>query len=213
MRKVIITLLFMFASSAAFAVKPADIDEAATLIVQKTDEAVWKVAQEHAVPSSNPTVQRVTAVFARLAKANALEDVQVLVTDTGGRDVPAAAFGSHHVIIQVRYARMLSDDALAVVIGHETGHLRMHHVESRLQTYLTTAISGAGIHDSVVNIALASASLAIEAREQEEQADAYGVELATHAGFDGKAGLKDAIGGTPADMTHPSGEARLAAIQ
>jgi predicted Zn-dependent protease len=61
-----------------------------------------------------------------------------------------------------------------------------------------------------MNAAINSAAFSIMTRKQEILADEFGVDLADRAGFDGRAGLKEAVGHSQSDLTHPSGDERAA---
>lgn len=94
------------------------------------------------------------------------------------------------VTISPQFLATLNRDAIAGVFGHELSHCALKHEDP-----LTSP--------------RASASTAWT---QEYAADALGVVLATRAGFNGLAGLSSVVQGSPESITHPSGEARLAAL-
>jgi len=211
MRKVLFILLSLLVSTAALAAEPQDFQATAKTLVQDVGAAAWNVAQQHAVPLSNPTAQRVMAVFQRLEQGDALKGVELVVTDLGTNDPEAAAMGSNRILVRYDFARRMSDDALAFAIGHELGHLRLHHLEGRVTTYLLAASRQAPETSTAVVIAAATAAMDTEVQRQELEADAFGVELATRAGFDAKRGLQESVGDTDADSTHPSGSVRVLA--
>lgn len=211
MRKAFFVLLSLLVSTAALATEPQDFQATAKAVVQDVGAAAWNVAQQHAVPLSDPTVQRVMSVFERIKQAGSLNGVELVVTDLGQNDPEAAAMGINHVIVRYDFARRLSDDALAFAIAHELGHLELKHLEDRVTTLLLAATGQAPGTDSVVVIAVATAALDQVAQRQELEADAFGVKLATRAGFDARRGLQESVGHTDADSTHPSGAQRVLA--
>lgn len=79
--------------------------------------------------------------------------------------------------------------ALASIFGHELAHCVLKHKDA----------SYVGITEST-------------AWTQEYEADSYGAQLANKAGFEAYQGFTQVLGGSQASASHPSGEARLAAL-
>jgi predicted Zn-dependent protease len=128
----------------------------------------------------------------------------------------------------------LTDDEVAMVMGHEIAHALREHARERMAkgtvTHGLAAIAGAiasakyGIDPNLTsNVARGGANLlTLEfSRENESEADLVGMELAARAGFDPRAGvtlwqkMAAASKGAPPQFlsTHPSGTTRIADIQ
>jgi predicted Zn-dependent protease len=128
----------------------------------------------------------------------------------------------------------LTDDEVAMVMGHEIAHALREHARERMGksavTHGAARIGGAlaasffGI-DPRITDGLASGGanlLTLEfGREDESEADLVGMELAARAGYDPRAGVSlwqkmgAASKGAPPQWlsTHPSGKNRIADIQ
>jgi predicted Zn-dependent protease len=128
----------------------------------------------------------------------------------------------------------LSDDEVAMVMGHEIAHALREHARERMGKSVVTngaaRIGGAlvagifGIDPRLTDgVARGGANLlTLEfSREDESEADLVGMELAARAGFDPRAGvslwqkMSAASKGAPPQWlsTHPSGKARIAEIE
>ena len=128
----------------------------------------------------------------------------------------------------------LSDDEVAMVMGHEMAHALREHARERMAKTAATqglaSVLGAfasakwGIDPSISDgVARGGANLmALEfSRDDESEADLVGMELAARAGFDPRAGVTlwqkmgAANKGAPPQWlsTHPSGKTRIAEIQ
>jgi len=128
----------------------------------------------------------------------------------------------------------LTDDEVAMVMGHEIAHALREHARERMGksavTHGAARIGGAlaasffGIDPRLTDgIASGGANLlTLEfGREDESEADLVGMELAARAGFDPRAGVTlwqkmgAASKGAPPQWlsTHPSGKTRIAEIQ
>ena len=128
----------------------------------------------------------------------------------------------------------LSEDEIAMVMGHEIAHALREHARERMAKGAATqgvlrlggalAASYFGI-DSRITDGIASGGanlLTLEfGREDESEADLVGMELAARAGFDPRAGVTlwqkmgAANKGAPPQWlsTHPSGSSRIAEIK
>ncbi len=128
----------------------------------------------------------------------------------------------------------LSDDEVAMVMGHEMAHaLREHARERMAKTAATQGIASVlgalasakwGIDPNITHGAARGGAnlLSLEfSREDESEADLVGMELAARAGYDPRAGVTlwqkmgAANKGAPPQWlsTHPSGKSRIAEIQ
>ena len=123
----------------------------------------------------------------------------------------------------------LSDDEVAMVMGHEIAHALREHARERMGKNAATGV-GAGLISQLLGFGQLGQTamnygaqlLTLEfSREDESEADLVGMELAARAGFDPRAGVTlwqkmgAANKGAPPQWlsTHPSGKTRIADIQ
>jgi len=123
----------------------------------------------------------------------------------------------------------LSDDEVAMIMGHEMAHaLREHARErmgksaaTRMGTGLISSLLGLGnLGDQALNMGAQLLTLKFS-REDESEADLVGLELAARAGYDPSAGISlwqkmmQASSGAPPEFlsTHPAGNTRIADIR
>jgi predicted Zn-dependent protease len=128
----------------------------------------------------------------------------------------------------------LTDDEVAMVMGHEIAHALREHARERMAksgvTQGVARLGGAvvagifGIDPNLTDMAARGTAnlLTLEfSREDESEADLVGMELAARAGFDPRAGvtlwqkMSAANKGAPPQWlsTHPSGTTRIAEIE
>jgi predicted Zn-dependent protease len=128
----------------------------------------------------------------------------------------------------------LTDDEVAMVMGHEIAHALREHARERMgkgaATQGVAKLGGAllsswlGIDPRLTDMAAGGVAnlLTLEfSREDESEADLVGMELAARAGFDPRSGVSlwqkmgAASKGAPPQWlsTHPSGSTRIAEIQ
>ena len=129
----------------------------------------------------------------------------------------------------------LTDDEVAVVMGHEIGHALLEHGRARMSEQVLKSV-GISIAAAVFNLGQISAEILAQAanlavslpyaRRQESDSDLVGMELAARAGYDPRAavsvwqkmqklGQAQAGRGQPPQFlsTHPSHEARIRDMQ
>jgi predicted Zn-dependent protease len=122
----------------------------------------------------------------------------------------------------------LTDDEVAIIMGHEVAHALREHSRERLAknsiTRFGTAIVGAvisgGRYADVINQAGSLATLKFS-RDNETDADVIGLDLAARAGFDPRAGvtlwqkMTAASKNAPPQFlsTHPTGPNRIKEIE
>ena len=123
----------------------------------------------------------------------------------------------------------LTDDEIAMVMGHEIAHALRDHSRERMAKGLGTSLVAGGISayfglgqtgQTVVNGANQLLNLTFS-REDESEADLIGIELAARAGFNPRAGvtlwqkMSAASKGAPPQFlsTHPSGKTRIQDIE
>ena len=131
-------------------------------------------------------------------------------------------------------ALQLTDDEVAVIMGHEIGHALLEHGRARMSEQVLKNV-GISIAAAVFNLGQISAELLAQAanlavslpyaRKQESDADLVGMELAARAGYDPRAAaavwhkmqkLSQSSGkGQPPQFlsTHPSHETRIREIE
>jgi len=123
----------------------------------------------------------------------------------------------------------LSDDEVAIVMGHEVAHALREHVRARMAKEQATRL-GTGVVSAVLGLGYAG-DMALRmggqlltlkfSRHDESEADLVGLELAARAGYDPRAGvtlwqkMMQAAKGAPPQWlsTHPASPTRIADIQ
>ncbi len=126
-----------------------------------------------------------------------------------------------------------SDDEIAIVMGHEIGHVTARHGAERMSQGLMVAVGGVILdsatsgkknHDLLlVGYGLASTGgILAFSRKHESEADYIGIRYAAKAGYDPRAAVtfwqKMAKASSPSKMpaflsTHPSNDRRIADLQ
>ena len=123
----------------------------------------------------------------------------------------------------------LTDDEVAMIMGHEIAHALREHARERMGKTAATKV-GANLLSSLLGLGSAGDTLLNMggqlltlrfSREDESEADLIGMELAARAGYDPRAGISlwqkmgAASKGAPPQWlsTHPSGNSRIEDIQ
>jgi len=124
----------------------------------------------------------------------------------------------------------LTDDEIAIVMGHEIAHALREHSREQVSQQMA-AQTGIGIGAALLGLGQAGADVAGQgyqalvatkfSRTDETEADRIGLELAARAGYDPRAGLtlwkkmSTASNGAPPEFlsTHPADANRAATIQ
>jgi predicted Zn-dependent protease len=156
--------------------------------------------------------------------------VQLLVLDQG--EPNALSFEQHgqrYIAVNISMINLLGEDtdAMAALIGHELAHLYLDHVNSgrereedriRSSVMLSMALGMIGIPAPVDMTDMATTAVTrAYSRDDERDADRFGVTFMTHAGFNawGAVRLQEKIAaaskGTavPFMSTHPTGTERI----
>jgi predicted Zn-dependent protease len=124
----------------------------------------------------------------------------------------------------------LSDDEVAVIMGHEVAHALLEHARERmakgtgtsLGLRLGAAVLGLGSVGDLAAQGLANLATLKFSRDDESEADALGLVLAARAGYDPRAGVSlwqkmtaQSAGKAPPQWlsTHPAGQARIKEIE
>lgn len=193
------------------------------------------------VPKDNPQVVRLRAI-ARKIIPFAMEwnqrartwQWEVNLIDSNQINAYCMPGGKIAFYTGILQQLQLTDDEVAMVMGHEVAHALREHARERMGKSVVThgaaRIGGAlaasffGIDPRLTDgIASGGANLlTLEfGREDESEADLVGMELAARAGYDPRAGVTlwqkmgAASKGAPPQWlsTHPSGKSRIADIQ
>jgi predicted Zn-dependent protease len=198
-------------------------------------------AQKKGLLNQNPQqVQRVRAVAARLVPqvtvfrkdaVNWKWEANVLTSkDINAWCMPGGKIAVYTGLIE---RLKLTDDELAAVMGHEIAHALREHARERMgrqmATETATAVGAVALEiftgvrlDPQVAGAFSTAMFVLpNSRENEQEADFIGVELAARGGYDPRAALtlwqkmgQASAGGPPEWLsTHPSNETRLRELQ
>jgi predicted Zn-dependent protease len=201
--------------------------------VQLKKEAQGKRAL---APDSHPQVIRLRAIAQRIipytyAWNPRARDWKWEVNLIGSKELNAFCMPGGKIAFYWGILRQLqlSDDEVAMIMGHEMAHALREHARERMGKSSATRI-GANLISSLLGLGqLGDAALGMGAqlltlkfsREDESEADLVGLDLAARAGYDPRAGvslwqkmLKANEGAPPEFMsTHPAGPTRIADIE
>ncbi len=184
----------------------------------------------------HPQVQRLRAIARRIIPFTAAwnpraRDWQWEVNLIGSKQVNAFCMPGGKIAFYsgILDALHLSDDEVAMVMGHEIAHALREHARERMGKNAATGL-GANLLSQVLGLGQVGQAvtsygaqlLTLEfSREDESEADLVGMELAARAGFDPRAGvtLWQKMGALNKSAppqwlsTHPSGNTRIADIE
>ncbi|RZL08788.1 MAG: M48 family peptidase [Rubrivivax sp.] len=214
---------------------PAEQVEAAA--TQQYEQMKAQARQQNAlVPDNHPQVVRLRAIATRLipyslkwnerAKAWQWQVMLLNSKDINAFCMPGGKIAFYTGILE---KLQLTDDEVAMIMGHEMAHaLREHARErmgkttaTRLGVNLLSGLLGLGnTGDALLGMGAQLLTLKF-GREDESEADLVGMELAARAGYDPRAGVSlwqkmaAASKGAPPQFlsTHPSGSTRISDIQ
>ena len=234
------TILCMAASSGASAQSLEQQFE------QQADQQYHELLQQAAqkgvlAPDSNADVQRLRRIQQRIAPFTYAvnphaRDWKWEVNMLGSNQINAFCMPGGKIAFYsgILTKLRLTDDEVAIVMGHEITHaLREHGVEqAQKQAYgeLAARAGGAllsqwlGINPNITDMGARAANQLFQlrfSRADESEADAIGLELAARAGFDPRAGIAlwqkmaQASQGAPPQWlsSHPAGNNRIQQIQ
>lgn len=188
--------------------------------------------------TAGPELARLTRIAARLqAQVPVFRDDtahwnwQVALIDAPVLNATCAPGGKITFYTGLTRQLMLSDDEVAMIMGHEIAHALREHGRERLsqaKTQDTVAALLVGVARSESGQVEAASGFAHyffelpNSRQQETEADSMGLELGARAGYNPQAALSllnkmSALHGTrqPADFlsTHPSDASRIAGLK
>ena len=229
-------LLCTLATSGALVMAPAAHAQFSKISEQEEIDAGRQAAGQaqkeygRALSPSDPRQQRVTRLGAMFARQSTRKNIPYSYTVLQNDKVlNAFAAPGGPIFVTTKLLSTASNDAeLAYVLGHETGHIERKHivksVEKQQQVGLGIGILGAilGGRGGGSNVVGAIAGLGYQAwqsgysRDQERDADQYGVNAMARLGFDPRAAvsmlgkLGGGSGGGIAKYlaTHPAPESR-----
>ena len=209
---------------------------------QQYAQLLQQAASQNALgPKDSAQVKRLRAIAQRIipfavAWNPRARDWQWEVNLIGSRQVnafcmPGGKIAFYSGILQ---QLKLSDDEVAMVMGHEVAHALREHARKRMGKNAVTqgaariggavAASVLGIDPRLTDAAARGGAnlLTLEfSREDESEADLVGMELAARAGYDPRAGVSlwQKMGAANKNAppqwlsTHPSGKSRIALIE
>ena len=202
---------------------------------------IMEAAKKKALLNQNPQqTQRVRAIAARLIpQVSVFRDdapkwkweVNVLTSkDVNAWCMPGGKIAVYTGLIdKLRF----TDDELAAVMGHEIAHALREHARERMGRQMATQtattvgalaleiFTGVHIDPQLAGTFTQAMFVLPNSRENEQEADLIGIELAARAGYDPRAAItlwqkmaQDRGSGTPAWLsTHPSHATRLRDLQ
>ena len=192
-------------------------------------------AQRALAPDGHPQLQRLRAIAARLiphAKRfhPRADQWHWEVNLIGSRQINAFCMpgGKIAFFTGILDTLKLSDDEVAIVMGHEMAHALREHARERLAkselTHLGASLLGQFIAGGKFAGAFEAGGSLLTlkfSRDDETEADVVGLDLAARAGFDPRAGvtlwqkMTQAGRGAPPQWlsTHPSGPHRIREIE
>lgn len=193
-------------------------------------------AKNALAPTDHPQLVRLRAIAQRiipfaLAWNPRARDWQWEVNLIGSSQINAFCMPAGKIAFYTGILKQLelSDDEVAMVMGHEIAHALREHARERLGKQAATNVGanllgqvlGLGqIGQTVTNYGAQLLTLQFS-REDESEADLVGMELAARAGFDPRAGItlwqkmgRNNKSAPPQWLsTHPSGTRRIADIE
>ena len=221
-------------SSLAGLVPAADVENAAN---QQYHQLLQRAAAKQALARpGDPQLDRLRAVARRLIpQAGALNprvagwswEVNLIRSDQiNAFCMPG---GKIAVFTGIINQLQLTEDELAMVLGHEMAHALREHARERIAKNAATSI-GANIFTQVLGLGQLGQTLTAYgaqlltlrfSRSDESEADLVGMEIAARAGYDPRAAISlwqkmgSAAKNSPPEWisTHPSGASRIAELQ
>jgi predicted Zn-dependent protease len=196
-----------------------------------------QAAQQKALaPDNHPQLQRLRAIAAKILpftskwnpRASAWQWEVILL---GSKQINAFCMPGGKIAFYtgILDTLQMTDDEVAMVMGHEIAHALREHARERMGKQAATSI-GANVLSSVLGLGQAgNAVLGASAnlltlkfsRDDETEADTVGLELAARAGYDPRAGItlwrkmQAANKGAPPQWlsTHPASDTRIKEIE
>jgi predicted Zn-dependent protease len=221
--------------SAAAQLVPAERVEAAA--ARQYAQMLQQAAQQRALaPESHPQLQRLRYIAQRLIPQAQTWNERAHqwrweVNLLGSRDLNAFCMPGGKIAFYygLLMQLQLSDDEVAMIMGHEMAHALREHARERMAKSEATRIGASVLSaflglgntgDALLNMGGQLLTLKFS-REDESEADIVGLDLAARAGYDPASGITlwqkmmGANKGAPPQWlsTHPSGGSRIAEIE
>lgn len=216
------------------AVPPEQVEQAAaTQFTQMTREARQK---NQLAPDNHPQVLRLRAIAQRIYPFAPpwnprARDWKWEVQLFGSNQVNAFCMPGGKIAFYwgILSKLQLSDDEVAMIMGHEVAHALREHARERMGKQAATRL-GANVVSSLLGlgqlgdmaVGMGAQLLTLKfSRDDETEADLVGLELAARAGYNPEAGVTlwqkmlQANKGAPPEFisTHPAGDSRIQDIQ
>lgn len=194
-----------------------------------------KAQSEGKLVTKGPELDRLKRIAARLEKQVTMfrDDAakwhwQVVLIDAPILNASCAPGGKITIYTGIVRQLKLTDDEIAIVVGHEIAHaLREHGRERVSQAYAQNAITSAALGAAPGSEAQIEAANVVahylyvlpNSRQNETEADGMGLELAARAGYNPNAAIsvwkkmtEASKGRQPAEFlsTHPANDTRIA---
>ena len=204
---------------------------------QQYEQLKREAAQKRALaPDSHPDLQRLRGIAKRILPFTGQWNERAAqwkweVILLGSKQINAFCMPGGKIAFYtgILDTLKLSDDEVAMVMGHEIAHALREHARERMGKQAATNV-GANVLSQVLGLGRtgnavlgASASLMTLkfSRDDETEADTVGLELAARAGYDPRAGItlwqkmQGANKGAPPQWlsTHPAGDTRIKEIE
>lgn len=221
-------------SSFSKLVPAADVEKAST---QQYADLLKKAAEQRALaPADHPQVVRLRAIAQRIVPLTydwnpRAREWKWEVNLIGSKQINAFCMPGGKIAFYTGILDQLklTDDEVAMVMGHEIAHALREHARERMGKNAATSIGanllgqllGAGaIGQQLIGGGAQLLTLSFS-RENETDADLVGMELGARAGYDPRAGITlwkkmaAANKGAPPQWlsTHPSGTTRIAQME
>jgi predicted Zn-dependent protease len=204
---------------------------------QQYQQMLQQAAQQKALaPSDNPQVKRLRIIAEKILPFTTKWNPRAAqwkweVNLLGSKQINAFCMPGGKIAFYTGILETLkmTDDEVAMVMGHEIAHALREHARERMGKAAATNI-GANVLSSVLGLGNAgNAVLGASAnllslkfsRDDETEADTVGLELAARAGYDPRAGItlwrkmQEANKGAPPQWlsTHPASDTRIKEIE
>jgi len=204
---------------------------------QQYQQMLQQAAQQKALaPADHPQVKRLRRIAERMLPFTAKWNPRATqwqweVNLLGSKQINAFCMPGGKIAFYagILETLKLTDDEVAMVMGHEIAHALREHARERMGKSAATNI-GANVLSSVLGLGNAgNAVLGASAnllslkfsRDDETEADSVGLELAARAGYDPRAGItlwrkmQEASKGAPPQWfsTHPASDTRIKEIE
>lgn len=216
-------------------VPAAELEQAAT---KQYHQMLAEARQKNALgPDNHPQVRRLRAIAQRLIPHThewnpRARDWKWEINLIGSKQLNAFCMPGGKIAFYTGILEQLklTDDEVAVIMGHEMAHALREHARARIAKTQTTGL-GLSIAAQLLGLgtlgdmaaSIGTQLLAMRfSREDETESDLVGMELAARGGYDPRAGISlwqkmaQAAGGSAPPQwlsTHPAGQTRIRDIE